>query len=124
MKLSTAFRWTARILGSFIAIYWLFTGVMSAIYGKEPISGQAIFMIFFIIATAFSFTIAWWHEKLGGTAAVITGLTQSIFAYSVSGQSKWIAVMIAGVPILLAGLLYLLVVFLERKKPSAAESDN
>jgi len=108
MLLRNAFRWIARILGSLIGFYWLFMGVMGAIYDKESFTWQSVFMVIFIIATVFAFTIGWWRERLAGICAVLTGIAQSFFAFFVSGHNKWFAVMIAGVPVLSVGILYLL----------------
>jgi hypothetical protein len=77
-------RWFARRIGSLVAAYWLFIGILSAIGEREPWTLESTMIAGFIIALVLAVTIAWWREGIGGTIAAF-----SAFAYFTAGHNKF-----------------------------------
>lgn len=51
--------------------------------------------------------VAWWRAGVGGLLMVLFGLAFSTFGYISAGHNKWLAVLVSGVPFLVAGFLFL-----------------
>ena len=100
-------RWTARGIGSFVAAFWLFVGIASAMAEPHPWALEDAIMAGLTACSALSVLIAWWRERVGGTMVVICALAHSAFAYVASGHSRGLAMLISGGPFLLIGLLFL-----------------
>jgi hypothetical protein len=64
-------------------------------------------MAFLILFSIVSVFIAWFREFYGGGLLVVVGLMHCVFAIIVAGHNKFFAVLISGVPFIIAGLLFL-----------------
>ena len=106
-RATTWIRRIARGIGSFVAAYWLFIGIISAVSGQEPWTLESTMIAGFIIASVLAVIIAWWREGVGGTILVICGAAFSAFAYFTAGHNQAIAMLVSGAPFIVAGVLFL-----------------
>jgi hypothetical protein len=100
-------RWAARGVGSLVAGYWLFIALAYAIGGHEPRSAESLTMTGLIVSSTAGTLIAWWRARIGGIVLLVIAVAHSVFALIASGHHRGVAVLIAGGPFLLAGLLFL-----------------
>ena len=104
-------RRTARAIGTFAGAYWLLAVIGSFI--AEMLSNSArltlegVILGILVIAAALGVLVAWRREGVGGTIVVVCGAAHSVFAYVVAGHHKGFAVLVSGVPFLVAGALFL-----------------
>ena len=83
-RATTWIRRIARGIGSFVAAYWLFIGIISAVSGQEP-----------------------WTLESTMIAGFICGAAFSAFAYFTAGHNQAIAMLVSGAPFIVAGVLLL-----------------
>lgn len=102
-----AIRWIARILSALAALYWLLAGILTAIFANEPWIPESNVVAVMIVCGVLLTLLAWWKEGIGGVALILFGLAFSTFAYISSGHSAWFAVLVTGVPFIIAGMLFL-----------------
>jgi hypothetical protein len=100
-------RWLARGVGTPVAGFWLFVGVVSGLVEGAPWDWESSVLAALIVASAVSVAAAWRWERAGGIAVVACGLAHCAFALIAAGHSKGFAVLISGAPFLLAGGLFL-----------------
>jgi len=99
--------WIARGIGSLVAAFWLFVGIISGINEPEPLTLEGAIMAGLIAASVLGVLIAWWGEGLGGIILLFVAIAHSTFAYIASGHNKGFAMLISGGPWLLVGVLFL-----------------
>ena len=100
-------RWIARGLGTLVAGFWVFIGMLEAIFGSDPWTVESTVLAVLIVAAAVAVTVAWWREGIGGSLLLLVGIAHGVFAFVAAGHNKLFAVAITGVPVLLVGLLFL-----------------
>jgi hypothetical protein len=100
-------RWLARGVGTPVAGFWLFVGVVSGMVEEGPWDWESSVLAVLIVASAASVAAAWRWERAGGIAVVACGLAHCAFALIAAGHSKGFAVLISGAPFVLAGALFL-----------------
>lgn len=100
-------RWLARGLGTLVAGFWVFIGILETIFGSDPWTVESTVLAVLIVAIAVAVTVAWWREGLGGLLLLLVGVAQGVFAFVAAGHNKLFAVAITGAPVLLVGLLFL-----------------
>ena len=59
------------------------------------------------VAAVVGVIIAWSREKIGGTVVLIGAIALSTFGYITAGFNKLFAMLVAGGPFLVAGILFL-----------------
>jgi hypothetical protein len=106
-RATTWIRRIARGIGTFVAAYWLFIGIIGAVSGREPWTLESAMIASFIIVLVAAVITAWWREGVGGTILVVCGAAFSTFAYFTAGHNQAIAVLVSGAPFLVAGVLFL-----------------
>ena len=94
-------------MGTLVAGFWVFIGILEAIFGSDPWAVESAVLAVLIVAAAVAVTVAWWREGLGGSLLLLVGVAYGVFAFVAAGHNKLFAVAITGVPILLVGLLFL-----------------
>lgn len=97
--------WTARILGTLTAAFWLLAVIVSDL--SEPWSNEAFVLTALVIMSAGDVALAWWRADIGGFALLITALAHGVFAYLASGHNRGVAVAITAGPFLIVGLLFI-----------------
>ena len=100
-------RWIARGLGTLVAGFWVFIGILEAIFGSDPWTVESTVLAALIVAAAVAVTVAWWREGIGGSLLLLVGVAYGVFAFVTAGHNKLFAGAITGVPVLLVGLLFL-----------------
>lgn len=73
-------RWLARAVGAFVAGFWPFIGVLSAIGGDEPWTYESTIMALLTIAAVVAVMVAWRREGLGGTLLLLVGVAHLVSA--------------------------------------------
>ena len=68
-------RWAGRILGTCSGAFWLFMGIVSAVAGQDPWTGESTMLAILIAAAAAGAGIAWWREDIGGTSGMAFSAT-------------------------------------------------
>lgn len=103
---------SARVLGIIVSAIWLLV-LIGGLFGDDPgatddaaaeglVLGALVMVA--MVATALSF-------RFGAAAAwgvIAAGLALSVFGAVTAGRNQWMAVLVAGVPWLLVGTLFLL----------------
>ena len=112
-------RWIARGLGTLVAGFWVFIGILDAIAGPDPWTVESTVLAVLIVAAAAVVAVAWWSEGLGGALLLLVGLAHGVFAFIASGHNRLFAIAITGVPLLLAGFLFLVSWWLQRAADTA-----
>jgi hypothetical protein len=112
-------RWIARGLGTLVAGFWVFIGVLEAIAGSDPWTAESTVLAALIVAAALAVAAAWWREGLGGFLLLLVGMAHCVFASVAAGHNKLFAVAITGVPFLLVGTLFLACWLLSRRTEAA-----
>jgi len=103
-------RWTARGIGSFGGVFWLFSLIANAIgeiSAGTPPPLEGIILGVLIIILVVGVIIAWRNEKIGGTIVTFGAIALCIFAYITAGRNKHLAVLFSGAPFLVSGILFL-----------------
>ena len=100
-------RWIARGLGTLVAGFWVFIGVLEASTGSDPWTAESTVLATLIVAAALAVAAAWWREGLDGFLLLLVGTAHCALAFVAAGHNKLFAVAIAGVPFLLVGTLFL-----------------
>lgn len=106
-------RLIARVWGTITAAFWIISLTLSTIFEKTEeltptawIEGLILGILVFISSVGVA--IAWWREGIGGLIVVIGGIVLSIFAYITAGHNKIFAMLISGIPFLIAGIISLI----------------
>jgi hypothetical protein len=97
--------WTARILGTLIAVIWLLVVFVSNL--NEPWSDETFILIALVIMSTTDVALAWWRADLGGLALMTTALAHGVFAYLASDHNQGFAIAIRAGPFLIVGLLFI-----------------
>jgi hypothetical protein len=103
------------IIASFVAAVYLFI-IIAGLFDPEPLSlsAEGIGIVVLTLLTAASVVVGWFRPKLGVWLILGVGVAFTIFGLVTAGQNKWMAVVAAGGPLILGGLLLLWGLRLER----------
>ena len=104
---SKRIRWVARVFAALFSSFWLFVAVVSLIFDPLSRDPESLIMAFLILLSIVGVVTAWFRELYGGVLLLVVGLMHCAFAYIVAGHNKAFAVLISGVPFIIAGLLFL-----------------
>ena len=102
-------RWVARGAGTLVVAFWVFIAAMNAIVEGEPLTTEGLILLGLIVVSVVGMALAWWHEGIGGAVVTAGGLGHSIFAIVAAGHNTLLAVMVAGAPLTVTGVLFLLI---------------
>ena len=106
-RVTKVLRWAARAIGSVVAGFWVMVGSLDAFVEPEPWTLDGFVMAALIVASAVSIYVAWRREGLGGLLVLACGVAHSVLALIESTHNRGVAVMLAGGPLLIAGILFL-----------------
>ena len=107
----------ALYIGLIFGAVWIFTFVVGAFIENEPIIVEGILLTVIVLLILFGVIVAIIHSgKTGGVLVVIFSIILCIFAYVTAGRNKIFAVLVSGVPFLIAGVLFLLGDKIEQNK--------
>lgn len=97
----------ARAMGTLLVVGWLFTGIVGALFGREPWTWESTIMAVLILTLSLGVAIAWCREGPGGAIVLAGGIAFTAFAYFSAGRNKGYAMLVSGVPFLAVGALFL-----------------
>ena len=100
-------RWEAQTVGSLVAAFWVVIGTAGAVAGGEPWTWESAVMVTLIVSSALSVLLAWRWERVEGALVLLRGIARSLFASISAGHNRGLAIMLAGGPFVIAGLLFL-----------------
>ncbi len=106
-RAGTWLRYIARGLGSLLVAGWLFTGIVGALFEREPWTWESTVMSVLILTLSLGVAIAWRREGPGGAIVLAAGIVFTAFAYLSAGRNKGFAMLVSGVPFLAVGGLFL-----------------
>jgi len=106
-RLAKWLRYAARGAGSVLAAGWLFTGIVGAVFEREPWTWESTIMAVLILMLSLGVAIAWRREGPGGAIVLIGGIAFSAFAYLSAGRNKGFAMLVSGIPFLAVGVAFL-----------------
>jgi hypothetical protein len=94
------------IIVSIVTAFYLFF-LIGSFFDPEPIdfSYESIGMAVLTILTAISVIVTWFKRRIGVWMVLGVGVLFSIFGVITAGQRKWMAVLAAGGPLIVGGLL-------------------
>ena len=111
--------WIARILGSILAVYFVFTTVANLIMDFKTWDFVAYIFFTFTIIFAIGVIIAWFKEKIGGIILIAASVAGSIFSIIVGLNNPDFDlldfIILAGLPFLIVGILFLIYWWKSRK---------
>ena len=111
--------WIARILGSILAVYFVFTTVANLIMDFKTWDFVAYIFFAFTIIFAIGVIIAWFKEKIGGIILVAFAMAGSIFSIiaglNIPDFDMMDFIILAGIPFLIIGILFLVYWWKSRK---------
>ena len=118
-KSARVIRWIARISGTLLAVYLVFTTIANLIMDfKSWDFIPYVYFVFFIIL-AIGVIIAWFKEKIGGIILIAGAVAGSIFSIIVGLNNPDFDlldfIILAGLPFLIAGILFLIYWWKSRK---------
>jgi len=90
-----------------VAALFLFIAIVSAFFDPEPPTLEGAVLGGLVLAGVLGVVVAWWREGLGGTVVVVVAIALGIFAYVTAGHNRGFAVLVAGGPFLVSGILFL-----------------
>jgi peptidoglycan/LPS O-acetylase OafA/YrhL len=103
----------ARVLGSLLGAVWLFIllahAVGDATGGGDELTLEGLTLGLLAVLALGALVVAFRDERRGGLALVGVGLLLCVFAAWSAGRNQWLAVLVAGVPWLAVGSLFVLV---------------
>ena len=110
-KSARVVRWIARISGTFLAVYLVFTTVANLIMDfKSWDFIPYVYFVFFIIF-AIGVIIAWFKEKIGGIILIAGAVAGSIFSIIVGLNNPDFDlldfIILAALPFIIIGILFL-----------------
>jgi hypothetical protein len=100
-------RWAGRAIGSLVAGFWLVVGAAGAIVGTDPWTWESTVMAVLVVGSVLSVAAAWRWEGVGGGLVLLFGVAHGVFAYVTAGHNTGLAMMMAGGPLVVAGLFFL-----------------
>ena len=80
---------------------------MDAATGNNPPGIEGIILGVLVVIGITGIVIAWRKEKIGGTIVTIAAIALGVFAFITAGRMKIFAVLVAGGPFLVSGILFL-----------------
>ena len=118
-KSARAICWISRILGTFLAVYLIFTTIANLIIDYKAWDFiPYVYFVFFIIL-AIGVTIAWFKEKIGGIILIAGAVAGSIFSIIVGLNNPDFDlldfIILAALPFIIVGILFLIYWFKSRK---------
>jgi len=118
-KSSRVIRWVARILGTILAVYLVLTTIANLIMDFKAWDFIPYVYFAFFIVFAIGVIIAWFKEKIGGIILIAGAVAGSIFSIIV-GLNKpdfdlLDFIILAGLPFLIIGILFLVYWWKSRK---------
>ena len=117
-KSSRVILWIARILGTILAVYWVFSTVVSLIQNFGLFDLIAYGSTAFIIICVVGVIVAWFKEKIGGIILVASAVAVIIFSiiFGLNPASEVLMLIgSVGLPFLVIGILFLVYWWKSRK---------
>ena len=118
-KSARVIRWVARILGTVLTVYLVFSNVANLIMDFKTWDFIAYIFFAFIIIFAIGVIIAWFKEKIGGIILIAGAVAGSIFSIIAGLNNPDFDIMdfiiLAGLPFLIIGILFLVYWWKSRK---------
>lgn len=104
------------IIATFVAAIYLFI-IIAGLFDPEPfsLSIEAWGVATLTLLTAASVVVAWIKPRLGVWLVLAVGVVFTVFGLVTAGHNRWMAVVAAGGPLLLGGLLILWGLRLEKE---------
>lgn len=119
-------RWIARGIGTLTGVFCLLIGIAEVVWPHTPpapeASREGAMLAGLVSTNLLGVLIAWWREGIGGMVVVIGAMALGTFAYVTAGHNKVWAMLMAGGPFFVAGVLFLASWWRSRRPgpPSAA----
>ena len=105
------------VMASFVAAVYLFV-IIAGLFDPEPLnpSPEGWGIVVLTLLTTASVIVAWIRPRLGVWLVLGVGVIFTIFGLVTAGNNKWLAVVAAGGPLIVGGLLLLWGLWLEKEK--------
>ncbi|MEA3314014.1 MAG: hypothetical protein U9Q18_06535 [Caldisericota bacterium] len=81
---------------------------METTTGNNPPGIEGTILAVLVVIGITGIVIAWRKEKIGGTIVTIAAISLCVFAFVAAGRMKIFAVLVAGGPFLVSGILFLI----------------
>src|SRR4030042_2322473 len=119
-KSARVIRWIARIFGTFLAVYLIFTTVANLIIDYKNWDFIPYVYFAFFIIFAIGVITAWFKEKIGGIILITGAVAGSIFSIIVGLNNPDFDLLdfmiLAALPFIIIGILFLVYWWKSRKK--------
>jgi len=101
-------RWIGIIVGATFLFILVSEGIIDATTGNNPPGIEGTILAVLVIIGVTGIVIAWRKEGIGGTIVTIAAIALGVFAFVTAGRMKILAVLVAGGPFLVSGILFLI----------------
>ena len=111
----------ARVLGGLVSAIWLVV-LIGALVGDDPgatddATGEGVVLAILVVIAVLSTVASFRFGRPAAWTVVGAGLALSVFGAVTAGRNQWMAVLVAGVPWLVVGTLFLLAARSEKGRP-------
>ncbi|MBN1485695.1 MAG: hypothetical protein JXA37_13355 [Chloroflexia bacterium] len=107
--------WLARSVGLLACLVWLFIMLGHLFSPTEESSLEGAVLVGLALLAIAGVALSWWREWPWTILLLGAALALGIFGYVTAGSNKHLAVLFAGGPFFVAGLLFALYVYLTRR---------
>ena len=101
-----ALRTAARVLGIVVCLLWLVPLVGGLFSSHDESNGEGLVLAVLVIS-AMAATLLSFRVGPAAWAVVVCGLALGVFGAVTAGRNQWVAVLVAGLPWLVVGALFL-----------------
>ena len=97
-RMTAILRWTARIIGTIVALFWVLMTIASGIAESSGLTLEGFVIAIMVAGTTIGVFIAWTNEWRGGIISLFLGIAFSTFALISAGRNHVLAMLVTGGP--------------------------
>lgn len=101
-------RWTARTIGSIVALFWVLIAIVAGISETSGLTLEGFIIAIMVTGNTIGVITSWVNERRGGLITLLFGIAFSTFALFSAGHNHALAMLTSGGPFILVGTLLLI----------------
>jgi len=100
-------RITARTISAVYVGLILFIGAAELLAAQAPFTSEGLVLLILQLAAIATIVWSWFKEIRGGAALMLVSFSLAIFALNTAGHNHWLAVTVAGGPVFVIAVLFI-----------------